>query len=506
MADYEGSGVGIMTDEIITVDTNKLPSFIFEIEKADKDGNTVKIRHFNRIKLADAMHQAFHTIYFNENLYIYDKEKHYYRKAANEIETTIRDLLKNFDVLENSLTGLINEIRTHLRSIKAYSENPFDNYADKIPVRNGIIQFNYEKGTVELINHGPEHLFTYYINADFDEKTGTTPALKILGQWVKENDVGVLIQLPAQALYQKMHHITLKKSYLFDGETDCAKSTYLDMISEFIGYIFVCGASLHDICNKDFVTGSMEGKLLNINHELSTVTLENVENFKKITGSIYNEVHHKGVDRYNGEITCVFAFSSNKPPMINKRVQTDVAFWNRWIITTFPNSFKKDLQWTEKNLTDEFYSAFLNCVIDMILKMKKSNTLPFDMTAEEAYIEWTTRSSSVGSFVNSDWFMNQPSGNQQIEYDKDETLKLYWDFCRQEDLADNEIVKDKDVFCNKIQAFGFTPARKRVRDKDGMPGRIFIMRSWLIPTKLEHRQRVMIDKKKANGNLCFPVP
>src|SRR5208337_3673995 len=145
-----------MTDEITTIDINKLPNFIFEIEKKE-DGNIVKIRQFNRIKLADEMHRAYNTIFFNETLYIYDKEKHYYRKAANEIETTIRNLLKSFDVLTPSLTGLINEIRTHLKSMKAYSENPFDNSNNKIPVKNGILEIDYEKNTVRLLPHGPEH-------------------------------------------------------------------------------------------------------------------------------------------------------------------------------------------------------------------------------------------------------------------------------------------------------------------------------------------------------------
>ena len=493
-----------MTNEITQIDINKLPDFIFEIEKKDKDGNTVNIRQFNRIKLADAMHKAFHTIYFNETLYIYDKEKHYYRKAANEIETTIRDFLKSFDVLTPSLTGLINEIRTHLKSMKAFSENPFDNSNDKIPVKNGIIQIDYEKGTVRLLNHGPEHLFTYYINADFDEKIGKEPALKILQQWVSKKDIDVLIQAPAQALYQKMHHVTLKKSYLFIGETDSAKSTFLDMIAAFIGEQFLAGASLHDLCNRDFITGALDGKLIDIYHELPTRALENVEQFKTLTGSIYNEIHHKGIDGYDGQIICTFMFSCNRPPLVNTRVLNDVAFWNRWIIAPFPNSFESDPSWVEKNLTPEFYTSFLNCVIQFILKIRTDRKLPVTMSIEDTIFEWTTKTNSVGMFVNSSLFGHQPSGGSRIFYDKDEIFKLYTEWCmKQRTIKQEEIVPDLPTFCKRIHSFGFTPTRTVIYSPTG-PGetektekeRKTCLVSWFIPIDKEIQKRILLSKEQ----------
>ena len=68
---------------------------------------------------------------------------------------------------------------------------------------------------------------------------------------------------------------------------------------------------LDSIENDRFITGSLENKAHNIFLESSAKTYTESKMLKAITGSMYQTIEQKGVDKYSGLINCKYIFAAN---------------------------------------------------------------------------------------------------------------------------------------------------------------------------------------------------
>ena len=175
------------------------------------------------------------TIYFKKYIYIYDKEEHYYRRSTNEIESFIRETVETYDVQITGLAHLFGEMRAHISAMGgSFPDLPFNLEPNKIPVKNGVLNFKFEenRGSVELLPHGPENYFTFVLNAEYKPEIGTDLAMALLSKWVPEPRTFNLVQAPAQAFVQMQTQASLKKAYILQGAQHSGKTSYLKFLRE----------------------------------------------------------------------------------------------------------------------------------------------------------------------------------------------------------------------------------------------------------------------------------
>ena len=86
--------------------------------------------------------------------------------------------------------------------------------------------------------------------------------------------------------------------------------------------------SLKDIETNSFISGSLENKSHNLFLETNDETMQQSTILKSLTGSMYQTIERKGVDRYSTIINCKFIFAGNDKDKI-KFSDTSVGFRRR---------------------------------------------------------------------------------------------------------------------------------------------------------------------------------
>ena len=108
-------------------------------------------------------------------------------EVTNEIESFIRETVETYDVPSTGLAHLFGEMRAHISAMGgSFPDLPFNLEPNKIPVKNGVLNFKFEenRGSVELLPHGPENYFTFVLNAEYKPEIGTESAMAFLSKWV----------------------------------------------------------------------------------------------------------------------------------------------------------------------------------------------------------------------------------------------------------------------------------------------------------------------------------
>ena len=80
------------------------------------------------------------------------------------------------------LAHLFGEMRAHISAMGgSFPDLPFNLEPNKIPVKNGVLNFKFEenRGSVELLPHGPENYFTFVLNAEYKPEIGTDLAMAL---------------------------------------------------------------------------------------------------------------------------------------------------------------------------------------------------------------------------------------------------------------------------------------------------------------------------------------
>ena len=86
--------------------------------------------------------------------------------------------------------------------------------------------------------------------------------------------------------------------------------------------------SLKDIETNNFISGSLENKSHNLFLETNDETMQQSTILKSLTGSMYQTIERKGIDRYSTIINCKFIFAGNDKDKI-KFSDTSVGFRRR---------------------------------------------------------------------------------------------------------------------------------------------------------------------------------
>ena len=431
----------------------KLP-YIMEIEDEKTHEITTVMNH---AAYADFLKNHFNIVYFNKTIFIYDSGSHVYRAQTNEIETHIRNTCKEHSI-SGKLAGHLTEMRAHITSMGCYSEYPFNRSSDSIPVENGVVKINYADGNVNLIPHGPSHMFTYKLSVVYKPDARNCDAILLLKRMVEPEHIKTLIQIPAQALLQMQMGHAYKKAYLLQGEPHAGKTSYLKLLYEIFGHEFRSSISLQQLCEDRFVGGNLEGKLLNIYDDLEDVALEVIDQFKTMTGDCNHGIERKYELKYTGKITAVHIFTCNYPPEYPPKVKRDTAFWTRWEYLKFPFVYPVDPNFYTEWYTENRVSAFFNLVLSAMVYIRKKGLLS-NSDVQTVMQCWSVNSDPLYDFIAS--IFESDGGKDTHHYSKQKLHRVYLEWCSDNAIPEHKRKTTLISFTSALQIHGFVPAQKK---------------------------------------------
>lgn len=262
-------------------------------------------------------------------------------------------------------------------------------------VENGILNLK----TMKLQQHTPKLIFTQKIPHKFDKEADCPNIKHFLKEILTANDVMVLQEYCGSIL---LRDFRFKKALLFVGDMDSGKTTLIKTIINFIGEQNISSKSLHRIVTDKFSTHSLYNKLLNIYDDLSTKDLQDVGEFKIVTGGGWTSCEKKFGDSFEFQNHAKFIFATNKISELKEG--NDTAYYGRWLIMFFNNVFSKGNNNTKLNLIDtlttpEEMSGFLNWCLEGLNRLIENGNFSFALEPEETREIMEIGSSPISAFV-----------------------------------------------------------------------------------------------------------
>lgn len=422
------------------------------IQATNKTGEVTELNH---MYIADDLAEKYHTISFQDTLYIFDPVEQIYVQSSQHIEKEVRAIASELQYT-GSIAKAISETMKYVKYKHVEHIYPFNNAIFMLPVQNGILKVNLSDNQIELHPHEHTHKFTFKLPVIYNKDSNPEKISNIIKSWVESEDMELLYQIPAQAILQMMIDNSYKKNYITHGDPHAGKTSYLKLLERLFGKDNFCHVSLHQIGMDRFCSGNLENKMLNIYDDLSDIPLENVGEFKNLTGNTHHKIESKNVQAYEGRIYAVHIFACNKPPSVPEKVLYDTAFWERFEIIKFPYFFDVDPLFYELNFTSENLSAYLNLILKHVLRIIKERKLIINRTAEEIMERWNELADPLIQFIN-DNCTELPNITGYNLFDKDLFYAAYISFCKEKMVNSKKIIPSINLFTRAIQAQRFLP-------------------------------------------------
>jgi len=414
-------------------------------KKKREDGKDVwYIAGIDRQRALAYFREKYHPVSFRGTVWLY--KDGVYSPEDGRINEELTEISIALDVQAQKTT--YTELLLMMRGVNLHREMPFNKAPGVIPIQDGVLKINFETGEITGPHpHSPEYLFTYTLPVKYDPGADTEKLMDVFRQWVDDEDIKYLIQLPALAIIQSWGK-TYKQAYLFEGPRNAGKTTYFSLIDRFIGIENRTTITLHRLVIDRFASAGLVGKLMNIVDELPSVTLANLDSFKAMIGGRDVTVELKGKDSYSTRLRAVHCFNCNTPPAC--KISDDPAWWDRWVYVRFPNEFPKNPKWQDDFLTDETVSAFLNLILKKITDIMKGNADYMD--AEDVKQIWMESSDILYRFIE-----QECKRDAEGEIPKEDFYDRFVKFCQ----AREKSALSKTACTHNLQRMGIACARPK---------------------------------------------
>jgi len=419
------------------------------------------IRSDKGIRLDNAAVGAFvrdrlHVVTFNNVVYTYDEYTGLYREDGGQINGLIQRIAEVVG-FNGSITSAKREILSYVRDHNVSIEYPFDRYPNALPLANGVLEIDWMAAQATLHPYTPEHRFTQRWPVAYDAEADPAPMIEVLREYVDDEVVIALLQLPAQAILHFCNFGPFKRSYIFEGPSNGGKSTYLvDLLNQIFGAENISGASLQAIGKDRFVTSTIGSAVINRCDDLSDVPLENVGPFKALTGGFSHDIERKFQNPYRGRVTAVHAFSTNAPPTVPDNVGFDPAFWNRWIYLRFNNVFEVDPSFVQQHFTAPAISGLFNKILGVAFKIHKTGRLLYEQDPGEVRATWQSAANPFQKFVS-----EEMQGTKEPHlFDKGQLFRAFLSWCGENDINPRKVPNTITGFTQMIYRSGFTTTRR----------------------------------------------
>ena len=325
---------------------------------------------------------------------------------------------------EEATEHRVNEIVAHIRETTFTPPEKFNPPLELVNLENGILNIF----TGELLPHTPDIIFLNKLPVRYDPNASCPKIMQFLSEVVDEDNIPLLQEIAGYCL---LRDYPFARAVMLVGNGNNGKSTFLNLLMRFLGEKNVASPSLQSLIYNRFSVAELFGKLACIHADIPNQKLTQTGMFKMLTGNdrIFADVKMKKPFEFKNYAKLLF--SANELPPTN---DTSIAFWRRWILIRFPNTFpeggeKTDPEILKKLTTPEELSGFLNWALEGLKRLLDQKGFTMTKSEREVEREWVARSDSLRAFVMD--YVERGDGWTS----KDDFYQAYTRFCEEHDLV-----------------------------------------------------------------------
>ena len=329
---------------------------------------------------------TFLTMRDNDTLYVYHPEERIYKPDGEQlIRETMVELLDE-DTREKQLT----DIRFYIKSV-TYTDRP-EPPKDLVVVENGFLNVVTGELDAELANS----FLTIKIPIIYDPSQDCPLIRKFIIDVVGKEYEPLVQEFVGYCLYRDMF---IHKAFMFVGSGANGKTTFLNLLTAFLGTNNVSHVTLQALCNSRFAPSQLHNMLANLCSDIPDKALEYTGMFKMLSGNDPVYMEEKFKRGFSAVNTAKLGFTCNKVP--ETRDDTD-AFFRRWIIIPFSNVFigpKCDKHLHEKLTTPTELSGFLNYALEGLKRLLENQDFSVEENIEKLRLQYIRQSNSAKAYI-----------------------------------------------------------------------------------------------------------
>jgi putative DNA primase/helicase len=429
-------------------------------------------------EIASALLQQYNlaTMMDTSEVYVYDRGK--YIPGADLFMT--QQVEKDFDAIDLggvSSNHFVAEVLGHLKRRTYVPRTSFDQDPHIFNLQNGLLDVD----TFQLTPHRPDYRSLVQLPVAYD-KTADCPSIrKFIREVLWPEDVNVIQEYVGCCLWKEPS--VVQKAMLLFGEGSNGKTTLITLVKTLLGQQNIAARSLQDLELNRFARADLFGKLANLYPDLPASALKSVGIFKGLTGGDPFTVERKFQQPFTFTPYAKHIYSANVVPKV---YEDTFAFFRRWIIITFPNTFTGNQDNKEllgQLTTPTEMSGFLNWTLEGLRRLRDNKwNFSYSKSVEQVKDSYIRASDPVKAFVMDCCIVD--IGLFEV---KRKLHEAFLEYCRDKKLppyTDTRFYRDLPLSANVKSSQRTINARKGVHCFEGISLRQ--RENWGIQETLEH--------------------
>ncbi|HDH45387.1 MAG TPA: hypothetical protein ENG66_08435 [Thermococcus sp.] len=286
----------------------------------------------------------------------------------------------------------VNEVIHYIKCSTYTQRDEFDSDPNLLNLKNGI--FRLDRWMME--KHNPEILSLTQLPVEYDPNAKCPRIEKFFSEIVSKEDIILLKEIVGFLL---LPDYRIQKAIMLHGEGANGKSTFIKLITAFLGNRNVSGIPLKDLISNRFSTAFLFGKFANVYPDIPSSELTSTGKFKALTGGDFISAEKKFKDQFEFENRAKLIFSANELP---KTKDNTSAFYRRWLIVEFPNRFEgknANQKLIDQLTTPGELSGLLNIALDSLKKIIKTGGFSRRETSQEISKRYERLSNPLSAFL-----------------------------------------------------------------------------------------------------------
>lgn len=344
---------------------------------------------------------------FRGEMWYYDEQKGLYK---NDAETFIQKKLKTW--FEDRYVSLDKYDKMIFKDLRASTHKSLEILKLDpiyIPIKNGIIRINIGEVKKEipfsLLPKSPDYFITNHTPVEYVKNAKCPNWLQFLNETFYPEDIPFLQEFIGYCMYRKN---IFHKCIMLIGPTRTGKSTFLNVITTFLGKETVCSIALQDLEDK-FQRIRIRDKNANIMADMNNKALKNSSFFKQLTGGDTISAEEKYKQGIEFIPYCKYLWSCNELPVV---YDDNPAFWERirLIIVNKKQHFSGNPE-TDPNMAEklcEELPGILNWALEGLLRLLRNKDFMNNVPWEETRKKWMLWSDPLARFLESEWIAWDP--------------------------------------------------------------------------------------------------
>ena len=339
-------------------------------------------------------------------------------------DSYIRGQVQKVVVPVDVSSHLVNEVVGHIQRSTYVKRERFYEPSSRLVVENGLL--DTEKYALEP--HTPDFYSMNKLPVVYNPEADCPRFRQFLGEVLYSEDIAVVQEWLGYCLHRGY---PAQVAMLFVGEGNNGKSSLISTLKALLGMENISAVSLHELELNRFAKADLFGKLANLYADLDDGALKSVGTFKMLTGG--DPI--RGEKKFQSSFTFVnhakLTFSCNTVPEVFEDTE---AFFRRWKIIQFPNSFdgdKADKDLLKKLTTPEELSGVLNFALEGLKRLRASRwRFSNSKSTEDVRQDYIRRSSPMKAFL-----MDCTDVKADGVVSKSGLFKAFVDYCQQMKLT-----------------------------------------------------------------------